>query len=190
MIITFFTFEDRSNSSLAYLRNRIRLTLTPYSISEGKSLNLRASLSLADEIALYGESIRGVNEGDITITDLSVFQQQTNAVQHLLIQSYFRILSWFYSFKRSVQSIDESFLRKKTSGKDATKKWLRISQTQRTASLITKEEPISPSPSLLEFGKIYCVWGNTYWILFLNHMSFLMWILLIFGLMPDSGDSS
>ncbi len=51
---------------------------------------------------------------DITITDLSVFQQQTNAVQHLLIQSY---LESFPDLQLSKGQFNQlmSFLRKKTS---------------------------------------------------------------------------
>ncbi len=89
---------------------------------------------------------------DITITDLSVFQQQTDAVQHLLIQSY---LESFPDLQLSKGQFNQlmSFLRKKTSGKMPLKNGYVLVKTQ-TDFLITKEEPISlSSPSLLEFGK-------------------------------------
>ena len=97
---------------------------------------------------------------DITITDLSVFQQQTDAVQHLLIQSYLESFPDLQLSKGRVQSIDE-FPKKKNFRKDATKKWLRISQNtdgflnnQRRAHQLS-------SPSLLELENLLCL-RNTY----------------------------
>ena len=77
---------------------------------------------------------------DITITDLSVFQQQTNAVQHLLIQSY---LESFPDLQLSKGQFNQlmSYLRKKTSGKMPLKNGYVLVKTQ-TDFLITKEESI------------------------------------------------
>ena len=145
-----FHFEDKSNSSLAYLRNRIRLTYIPTLSQENPKFKEHLCL-LADEIALMGKALEELTK-DITITDLSDFQQQTDAVQHLLIQSY---LESFPDLQLSKGQFNQlmSYLRKKTSGKMPLKNGYVLVKTQ-TDFLITKEESILLSPpSLLEFGK-------------------------------------
>ncbi|MDU6652029.1 MAG: tRNA lysidine(34) synthetase TilS, partial [Streptococcus vestibularis] len=106
---------------------------------------------LADEIALMGKALEELTK-DITITDLSVFQQQTDAVQYLLIQSYLESFPDLQLPKGQFNQL-MSYLRKKTSGKMLLKNGYVLVKTQ-TDFLITKEESILLSPpSLLEFGK-------------------------------------
>lgn len=89
---------------------------------------------------------------DITITDLSVFQQQSGAVQLFLLQNY---LDTFPDLQLSKGQFNQliSYLRKNGSGKIPLKNGYELVKTQ-TSFLIRKEEAISLSPScLLEFGK-------------------------------------
>ena len=145
-----FHFEDRSNTSLAYLRNRIRLSYLPTLSQENPKIKEHLCL-LAEEIGLMEQALGELTK-DITITDLSVFQQQSDAVQLFLLQNY---LDSFPDLQLSKGQFNQliSYLRKNVSGKIPLKNGYELVKTQ-TSFLIRKEEAISLSPScLLEFGK-------------------------------------
>ena len=106
---------------------------------------------LAEEIGLMKQALGELTK-DITITDLSVFQQQSGAVQLFLLQNY---LDTFPDLQLSKGQFNQliSYLRKNGSGKIPLKNGYELVKTQ-TSFLIRKEEAISLSPScLLEFGK-------------------------------------
>ena len=145
-----FHFEDRSNTSLAYLRNRIRLSYLPTLSQENPKIKEHLCL-LAEEIGLMEQALGELTK-DISITDLSVFQQQSDAVQLFLLQNY---LDSFPDLQLSKGQFNQliSYLRKNVSGKIPLKNGYELVKTQ-TSCLIRKEEAISLSPScLLEFGK-------------------------------------
>lgn len=145
-----FHFEDRSNTSLAYLRNRIRLSYLPTLSQENPKIKEHLCL-LAEEISLMKQALGELTK-DITITDLSVFQQQSDPVQLFLLQNY---LDTFPDLQLSKGQFNQliSYLRKNGSGKIPLKNGYELVKTQ-TSCLIRKEEAISLSPScLLEFGK-------------------------------------
>lgn len=145
-----FHFEDRSNTSLAYLRNRIRLSYLPTLSQENPKIKEHLCL-LAEEIGLMEQALGELTK-DISITDLSVFQQQSDAVQLFLLQNY---LDSFPDLKLSKGQFNQliSYLRKNASGKMPLKNGYELVKTQ-TDFLIMKEESISLSPPcLLEFGK-------------------------------------
>ena len=145
-----FHFEDRSNTSLAYLRNRIRLSYLPTLSPENPKFKEPLCL-LAEEIGLMEQAL-GVLTKDISITDLSVFQQQSDAVQLFLLQNY---LDSFPDLQLSKGQFNQliSYLRKNASGKMPLKNGYELVKTQ-TYFLISKEASISLSPPcLLEFGK-------------------------------------
>ena len=145
-----FHFEDRSNTSLAYLRNRIRLSYLPTLSQENPKIKEHLCL-LAEEIGLMEQALGELTK-DISITDLSVFQQQSGAVQLFLLQNY---LDTFPDLQLSKGQFNQliSYLRKNGSGKIPLKNGYELVKTQ-TSFLIRKEEAISLSPScLLEFGK-------------------------------------
>ena len=145
-----FHFEDRSNTSLAYLRNRIRLSYLPTLSQENPKIKEHLCL-LAEEIGLMEQALGELTK-DISITDLSVFQQQSDAVQLFLLQNY---LDSFPDLKLSKGQFNQliSYLRKNASGKMPLKNGYELVKTQ-TDFLIRKEEYISLSPPcLLEFGK-------------------------------------
>ena len=145
-----FHFEDRSNTSLAYLRNRIRLSYLPTLSQENPKFKEHLCL-LAEEISLMKQALGELTK-DITITDLSVFQQQSDPVQLFLLQNY---LDTFPDLQLSKGQFNQliSYLRKNGSGKIPLKNGYELVKTQ-TSCLIRKEEAISLSPScLLEFGK-------------------------------------
>ena len=145
-----FHFEDRSNTSLAYLRNRIRLSYLPTLSQENPKIKEHLCL-LAEEIGLMEQALGELTK-DISITDLSVFQQQSDAVQLFLLQNY---LDSFPDLKLSKGQFNQliSYLRKNASGKMPLKNGYELVKTQ-TYFLIRKEASISLSPPcLLEFGK-------------------------------------
>ena len=145
-----FHFEDRSNTSLAYLRNRIRLSYLPTLSQENPKIKEHLCL-LAEEIGLMEQALGELTK-DITITDLSVFQQQSDPVQLFLFQNY---LDTFPDLQLSKGQFNQliSYLRKNVSGKIPLKNGYELVKTQ-TSFLIRKEEAISLSPPcLLEFGK-------------------------------------
>ena len=145
-----FHFEDRSNTSLAYLRNRIRLSYLPTLSQENPKIKEHLCL-LAEEIGLMEQALGELTK-DISITDLSVFQQQSDAVQLFLLQNY---LDTFPDLQLSKGQFNQliSYLRKNGSGKIPLKNGYELIKTQ-TSFLIRKEEAISLSPPcLLEFGK-------------------------------------
>ena len=145
-----FHFEDRSNTSLAYLRNRIRLSYLPTLSQENPKIKEHLCL-LAEEIGLMEQALGELTK-DISTTDLSVFQQQSDAVQLFLLQNY---LDSFPDLQLSKGQFNQliSYLRKNVSGKIPLKNGYELVKTQ-TSFLVRKEEVISLSPScLLEFGK-------------------------------------
>ncbi len=145
-----FHFEDRSNASLAYLRNRIRLSYLPTLSQENPKIKEHLCL-LAEEIGLMEQALGELTK-DISITDLSVFQQQSDPVQLFLFQNY---LDTFPDLQLSKGQFNQliSYLRKNGSGKIPLKNGYELIKTQ-TSFLIRKEEAISLSPPcLLEFGK-------------------------------------
>ena len=145
-----FHFEDRSNTSLAYLRNRIRLSYLPTLSQENPKIKEHLCL-LAEEIGLMEQALGELTK-DISTTDLSVFQQQSDAVQLFLLQNY---LDSFPDLQLSKGQFNQliSYLRKNGSGKIPLKNGYELVKTQ-TSFLVRKEEVISLSPScLLEFGK-------------------------------------
>ena len=145
-----FHFEDRSNTSLAYLRNRIRLSYLPTLSQENPKIKEHLCL-LAEEIGLMEQALGELTK-DISITDLSVFQQQSDAVQLFLLQNY---LDSFPDLQLSKGQFNQliSYLRKNASGKMPLKNGYELVKTQ-IYFLIRKEASISLSPPcLLEFGK-------------------------------------
>lgn len=81
-----FHFEDRSNAHSTYFRNRLRNTYLPQLRQENPQLDT-ALLHLAqDTETLYG-ALADLTK-DMTVTDLSCFQQQTVAVQTYLLEEY------------------------------------------------------------------------------------------------------
>ena len=145
-----FHFEDRSNTSLAYLRNRIRLSYLPTLSQENPKIKEHLCL-LAEEIGLMEQALGELTK-DISTTDLSVFQQQSDPVQLFLFQNY---LDTFPDLQLSKGQFNQliSYLRKNGSGKIPLKNGYELIKTQ-TSFLIRKEEAISLSPPcLLEFGK-------------------------------------
>ena len=145
-----FHFEDRSNTSLAYLRNRIRLSYLPTLSQENPKIKEHLCL-LAEEIGLMEQALGELTK-DISITDLSVFQQQSDPVQLFLLQNY---LDTFPDLQLSKGQFNQliSYLRKNASGKMPLKNGYELVKTQ-TYFLIRKEASISLSPPcLLEFGK-------------------------------------
>ncbi len=145
-----FHFEDKSNTSLDYLRNRIRLSYLPTLSKENPKFKEHLCL-LSEEVGLMEQALEELTK-DITITDLSVFQQQSDAVQLLLLQNY---LDSFPELQLSKGQFNQllSYLRKKASRKVPLKNGYELVKTQ-TDFLIRQEESLSlSSPRHLKLGE-------------------------------------
>lgn len=145
-----FHFEDKSNTSLDYLRNRIRLSYLPTLSKENPKFKEHLCL-LSEEVGLMKQALEELTK-DITITDLSVFQQQSDAVQLLLLQNY---LDSFPELQLSKGQFNQllSYLRKKASRKVPLKNGYELVKTQ-TDFLIRQEESLSlSSPRHLKLGE-------------------------------------
>lgn len=79
-------FEDKSNSDGAYFRNRVRHKHLPAIKKENPQIE-GALLQLAEESQQLFQALRGLTK-DIDVTDVSVFQQQEEAVQLFLLEDY------------------------------------------------------------------------------------------------------
>ena len=145
-----FHFEDKSNTSLDYLRNRIRLSYLPTLSKENPKFKEHLCL-LSEEVGLMEQALEELTK-DITITGLSVFQQQSDAVQLLLLQNY---LDSFPELQLSKGQFNQllSYLRKKASRKVPLKNGYELVKTQ-TDFLIRQEESLSlSSPRHLKLGE-------------------------------------
>ncbi|HFU4204047.1 TPA: tRNA lysidine(34) synthetase TilS [Streptococcus suis] len=83
---TLFHFEDISNSSDTYLRNRIRHQYIPQLKKENPKFS-QALIDLGQESQLLYQAFKDLTV-NLDITDLSVFHQLTPAVQFFSLQTY------------------------------------------------------------------------------------------------------
>ncbi|MGV3144781.1 tRNA lysidine(34) synthetase TilS [Streptococcus parasuis] len=81
-----FHFEDSSNTDLGYFRNRVRNNYIPQLKQENPKID-EALNHLADDTNYIYQAVRDLTK-DISTTDLVSFQQQTPAVQRVLIEEY------------------------------------------------------------------------------------------------------
>lgn len=81
-----FHYEDASNQSPAFLRNRIRQTYLPLLTQENPKLSQHL-YQFGEEVALVQEALADLTK-ELTITDCATFCSQTPAVQHYLLQEY------------------------------------------------------------------------------------------------------
>lgn len=79
-------FEDVSNQSLVYARNRLRLTHLPALRQDSPQLDQHL-LDLAAESRKLIEALQDLTKG-LSVTDLPSFLKQTQAVQVFLLQDY------------------------------------------------------------------------------------------------------
>lgn len=81
-----FHFEDESNDSLIYFRNRVRHAYLPLMQQENPQFSKRL-LEFGKEQHLLHQALLDLSAG-IDLTNLQVFRQQTEAVQYVLLQLY------------------------------------------------------------------------------------------------------
>lgn len=85
-LLDIFHFEDISNQSDLYLRNRIRRTYLP--LLEQENPNIKQHLQdVSHETTLLFEALSDLTRQD-NIEDCFLFQQKTPAVQYFLLQDY------------------------------------------------------------------------------------------------------
>lgn len=81
-----FHFEDASNQSRDYLRNRIRQDYLPELSKENPKLADHL-ISLADEVAVYRQAFQDLTIG-LDGQTITTFKQQSPAVQQVLLEDY------------------------------------------------------------------------------------------------------
>lgn len=81
-----FHFEDASNQSLNYFRNRVRNTYLPQFKQENPKIELALN-NLATDTRNLLQALRDLTK-DLCVTDLTSFRQQTQAVQRYLLEEY------------------------------------------------------------------------------------------------------
>lgn len=97
-----FHFEDASNQSLNYFRNRVRNTYLPQLKQENPRIELALN-NLADDTRNLLQALRDLTK-DLSVTDLTSFRQQTQAVQRYLLEEY---LEGFPDLQLSRSQFDE-----------------------------------------------------------------------------------
>ncbi|HFR3977614.1 TPA: tRNA lysidine(34) synthetase TilS [Streptococcus suis] len=97
-----FHFEDTSNQSLNYFRNRVRNTYLPQFKQENPKVELAVN-NLATDTRNLLQALRDLTE-DLSVTDLTSFRQQTQAVQRYLLEEY---LEGFPDLQLSRSQFDE-----------------------------------------------------------------------------------
>ncbi|HEM4051834.1 TPA: tRNA lysidine(34) synthetase TilS [Streptococcus suis] len=97
-----FHFEDASNQSLNYFRNRVRNTYLPQFKQENPKVE-RAVNNLATDTRNLLQALRDLTK-DLSVTDLTSFRQQTQAVQRYLLEEY---LEGFPDLQLSRSQFDE-----------------------------------------------------------------------------------
>ncbi|HEL9599354.1 TPA: tRNA lysidine(34) synthetase TilS [Streptococcus suis] len=81
-----FHFEDASNFSSTYFRNRVRNDYLPKLKQENPKIKLALN-NLADDTSNLLQALRDLTK-DLSITDLTSFRQQTRSVQRYLLEEY------------------------------------------------------------------------------------------------------
>lgn len=81
-----FHFEDSSNKSMNYFRNRVRNHYLPQLKKENPKIESAFS-HLANETSTLFQALRDLTQ-NIDITDISIFQRQTESVQVYLLEEY------------------------------------------------------------------------------------------------------
>ncbi|HEM5491514.1 TPA: tRNA lysidine(34) synthetase TilS [Streptococcus suis] len=81
-----FHFEDASNFSSTYFRNRVRNDYLPKLKQENPKIELALN-NLADDTRNLLQALRDLTK-DLSVTDLTSFRQQTRAVQRYLLEEY------------------------------------------------------------------------------------------------------
>ncbi|HFI0420016.1 TPA: tRNA lysidine(34) synthetase TilS [Streptococcus suis] len=81
-----FHFEDSSNQSLNYFRNRVRNTYLPQLKQENPKIELALN-NLAGDTSNLLQALRDLTN-HLSVTDLASFRQQTQAVQTYLLEEY------------------------------------------------------------------------------------------------------
>lgn len=85
-LMDLFHFEDESNRSLSYFRNRVRNDYLPLLTNENPQFT-SALLRMGRESAYFHQAFRELTR-HVNINNLSEFQEQTGAVRYLLLQQY------------------------------------------------------------------------------------------------------
>ncbi|MBM7635861.1 tRNA(Ile)-lysidine synthase [Streptococcus saliviloxodontae] len=84
-------FEDSSNHSPVYFRNRVRQSYLP--ILETENPQLRSQLiSLSEQVITWKEALTDLTKG-IDGQDLAIFRSQTPAIQSILLEQYLETIS-------------------------------------------------------------------------------------------------
>ncbi|MGT2887821.1 tRNA lysidine(34) synthetase TilS [Streptococcus didelphis] len=148
-----FHFEDYSNQETHYFRNRVRNNYLPTLSQENPNLN-KALFDLANETQFLLQALQDLTE-KISVTDLDIFLQQTEAVQYFLLQDY---LSHFEDLMVSKKQFQDLLyiIRNKKSGVYPVKNHYSLTLDYRRFEIkkILPETEFTEDEILIEYGSV------------------------------------
>ncbi|MGT2911962.1 tRNA lysidine(34) synthetase TilS [Streptococcus cameli] len=150
-------FEDTSNNSSFYFRNRIRNHYLPLLEEENPQIR-KQLLSLGEEIHSLKTALKSFTQA-IDCTNIQQFQAQPKEVQYFLLQQYLESFSDLQLSKDQLQQV-LTILRKKANYQGYLKNDYFLSKNYQRFSIekispqtdVEKEEYVLQSDEILEFG--------------------------------------
>ncbi|MFA9413681.1 MULTISPECIES: tRNA lysidine(34) synthetase TilS [unclassified Streptococcus] len=145
-------FEDQSNQESTYTRNRVRLEYLPYLRQESPKLDQHL-LDLGRESLLLLTALSDLSQG-LSATEVSVFRQQTPAVQYFLLQDYLSSFADLALSKAQYQQV-LTVLRTKANYRAPLKNgyWLIKDYSHWRIEKINPETDLPQPPIVLNYGE-------------------------------------
>ncbi|TWT14367.1 tRNA lysidine(34) synthetase TilS [Streptococcus sp. sy010] len=148
-----FHFDDASNDSPLYFRNRVRHQYLPL-LSQENSKFCQQLLNVSHETNRLLEALRELTS-DLEITDCAVFQDQTEPVQYFLLQEY---LSQFPDLELSKSQFNQLLYHLSNSKNYAydLKADYQLIKDQKTFQIVKKESvSFDESKILIEGNQVH-----------------------------------
>lgn len=156
-----FHFEDESNQSSNFFRNRVRNDYLPKLRQENSQLD-RHLQDLAEESSLLFEALADLT-ANLDVTNRKLFRQQTSAVQYYLLQAYLEQFSDLQLTKAQFAQVLH-LLRTKTHYHQPLKSGYELILTK-DEFVITKISPQTDSPrgqKVLEYNDRFSYAGYNF----------------------------
>lgn len=154
-----FHFDDSSNQSRTYLRNRIRLDYLPQLTKENPQFSHHL-IALSEDISLLKQALDDLMMA-IDETHLPSFLEQTPAVQKLLLQNY---LEKFPNLQLSRGQFEQvlTYLQSPQVGQLTLKKGYTLDKSAERFAIALSKSPLPLSqPQLLERGQTLLFDGHS-----------------------------
>lgn len=148
-----FHFEDNSNQQNDYLRNRIRNHYLPQLKQENSNIK-QALLKHGQEIDLLTEALQDLTK-DIDKQNCNVFQKQTPAVQHFLLEDYLATFPDLQIGQLQFKQLLSNLRNDKSYDFPLKNNYhFKKSKERFSISKISPETDSQPSEVLLEYGSL------------------------------------